>query len=177
MMKKSTIVLLLALTACSSPAEDPILKDPASWPLATLKAVRTKGDLDEKADKALARIQVGSHDLAPWINAKGTCGLTDHGSGEEWSLSIGLDQSSGASTSGEEGFAGQVEPAALASWDSTVYLICTPTRMMVKVKTRETKVELSGSASAQVGNGLVAVVIGTPEARKESLPQATVTGK
>ncbi|MFF5210583.1 hypothetical protein [Streptosporangium sp. NPDC000396] len=89
------------------------MKDPAGWPLAALKAVSTKGDLEEKADKALARIQVGPHDLTPWINAKGTCGLADHGS-EEWSLSIGLDQS-GASTSSKEGFAGPRKEAGSAA--------------------------------------------------------------
>ncbi|MEU7897153.1 hypothetical protein AB0B45_30350 [Nonomuraea sp. NPDC049152] len=172
------IALLLALTACSSPVADPILKDPASWPLATLKSVGTmEDDLAEGADKVLARIQVGSHDLTPWINTKGTCGLAEHGGSVGWNLSIELGQTSGTSTSGEEGFAGPAEPAALTAWEGTGYLICTPTRMMVKVKTRETKVELTGNASAQVGNGFVAVVIGTPEARAESLPQATITGK
>lgn len=174
MMRNLAIVLLLAITACSAERSEPLLKDRANWPLPTLKGIAFEGELPEDADRVLAEIKIGSYHLIAWIHPKGLCGLTQRGS---WTHSTLLTESSGTSTTGEEGFAGPSERTALTMMQSNVIHVCTPTRMMAKIKTRETEVKLRGHASAQVGNGLVQVVVGTPEARRESLPQATVTGR
>ncbi|MFD1547449.1 hypothetical protein [Nonomuraea guangzhouensis] len=85
-----------------------------------------------------------------------------------------LDEYS-TTTTAEEGFAGPAEPAVVAMvGESGVILFCTPTRMLLKVKTKGAKVTLDGNAAAQVSGNSVSVVVGTPAARKESLPQATV---
>jgi hypothetical protein len=173
MRKTPALVLALALTACSAQAEDRILKDPAKWPLATLTGTATKDKLPDDAERALARIRVGSYDLAAWIHTKGVCGLSQQ-SDDGWSMSFPLDQA-GTTTSTEEGFAGPTEPVMISMAESKVTLMCTPTRMFIQITTKERKVTLDGHAAAQLSKDGMSVVVGTPAARKESLPQATVT--
>lgn len=171
---------VVALTAaCSAQAgEAPVLRDPAKWPLAQLSpATGTRQALPEDAERALARIRVGKHDLAAWIHTKGVCGVSEQGDVDPgWSTFQPLDQP-GTTTTAEEGFAGPAEPAAVGMAEGRVLYFCTPTRMMVKVKTEETKVTLDGHAAAQLSGGYLTVVVGTPDARKESLPGATVTAR
>ncbi|RVX47294.1 hypothetical protein EDD27_10221 [Nonomuraea polychroma] len=175
MRRSLTIALTLALTACSAETDDGILKDPAKWPLATLTGTATKEELPDEAERALARIRVGSYDLVAWIHTKGVCGLSQQ-TDDGWSMSFPLNQS-GTSTSTEEGFAGPTEPVMVSMAESKVSLMCTPTRMFVKITTKQRKVALDGHAAAQLSGDGVSVVVGTPAARKESLPQATVTGR
>ncbi|MEQ4718940.1 hypothetical protein [Nonomuraea sp. B19D2] len=181
-VRRSAALVALALTAaCSAQAgnrqaDDRVLRDPSKWPLAGLStATATKDELPTDAERALARVRVGGHDLVAWIHTRGVCGLSEQGDSDGgWSLSTRLDEP-GTTTTPEEGFAGPAEPAVVSGYgESEVILFCTPTRMLVKVKTKSTKVKLDGHAAAQVSGDGVSVVVGTPAARKESLPQATV---
>ncbi|MEV1174244.1 hypothetical protein [Nonomuraea sp. NPDC049784] len=180
-MRRSPALMALALTAaCSAQAgnrqaDDRVLHDPSTWPLAALStAAVPEKKLPVEAERVLARVRVGGHDLVAWIHTRGVCGLTEQSDGVGRSLSAPLDES-GSTTTAEEGFAGPSEPAAVAMYgESEVILFCTPTRMLVKVKTRDTEITLDGHAAAQASGDGVSVVVGTPAARKESLPQATV---
>ncbi|MEV4398685.1 hypothetical protein [Nonomuraea sp. NPDC049607] len=164
-------VLLPVLGACAAPAKEPMLKDPARWPLAGLKGVSVQGGLPEEAELALARIKVGPHDLTAWINPSGLCGL----SGEGWSVNADLTRSDAAEPTREDGFAGPAEPEVGGAHESKVSLFCTPTRMLIRVEGETSKPSVSGNAVAQVYKGGLNAVVGTPEARRESLPGATVT--
>jgi hypothetical protein len=175
----AVMVAALVLTGCAAQADERILKDPRTWPLAGLSGTATRKELPDGAEKAVARIRTGSFDLAAWINDSGDCGLAQQGTGGyEWSMSVGLTKSEGATTSAEEGFSGPAEPAAGSASESTVFLFCTPTRMLITIKTKkakQAKIVLDGHAAAKPVDDAVLVVVGTPAACKESLPDATVT--
>ncbi|NUW43896.1 hypothetical protein [Nonomuraea rhodomycinica] len=175
----AAFVVVSALGGCSGPAEgpsvkDPLLKDPARWPLAGLEAltVRTgQRELPEQAERTLAQIRVGSVDLTAWINSSGLCGLTGPG----WSIYADLTRSDAGDPAREDGFSGPEEPEVGSSNEGKVGLFCTPTRMLIRVEGETSKPSVSGHAVAQVFNGGLNVVVGTREAQRESLPGATVT--
>ncbi|MEV0348696.1 hypothetical protein AB0H88_23210 [Nonomuraea sp. NPDC050680] len=131
------------------------------------------------ADKVLARIQVAKYDMVPWIHSKGVCGLADQGSsGATFNMSQVLTESEGNITTTEEGFAGPEELMTGSSWESMVTLWCTPTRMFVTVEAKDLgKVRIDGNAAAKKTNGKLTVAVGTPEAVKQSLPDATMIGR
>ncbi|MFI7537939.1 hypothetical protein [Streptosporangium sp. NPDC049376] len=168
--------MLSALGACSAPVADPVLKDPAQWPLAKLKRLPDDGEPPEGADRVLARIKVGSHKLTAWIHPSGQCGLAGSSKNMEadWSMSSDMTRSS-RDLMREEGFSGPLEPATTVSTESTFILVCTPTRMLITVKGQTSKPSVEGNASAQIYGGGLNAVVGPPEVRKESLPGATVT--
>ncbi|MFI9592787.1 hypothetical protein [Nonomuraea sp. NPDC052265] len=164
-------VLLPALGACSAPAKEPMLKDPARWPLAKLEELPRPAGLPQEAERALARIKVGSIGLTAWINSSGLCGLTGPG----WSMNADLTKSDMAEPTQEDGFSGPGEPQVGGAQESKVTLFCTPTRMLIRVEGETSKPSVSGNAVAQIYRGGLNAVVGTPEARRESLPGATVT--
>ncbi|MEV4370895.1 hypothetical protein AB0J71_27760 [Nonomuraea sp. NPDC049637] len=180
MRGKIVIVAFLLLTGCSTnEPKDWVLKDPSHWPLASLPAAAAKSGVPEGADKVLARIQVAEYDMVPWINDKGVCGLADQGSSSVlFNMSQDLTKSEGNVVTAEEGFAGPKEPMVGTSSESTVTLWCTPTRMFVTVQAKNLgKVQLYGNAAAKKTKEKLTVVVGTPEAVKESLPGATLIGR
>ncbi|MFF4624254.1 hypothetical protein [Nonomuraea jabiensis] len=175
----AAFMVVSALGGCSGPAEgpsvkDPLLKDPAQWPLAKLEALTLRTvhrELPEQAERALAEIKVGSIDLTAWINSSGLCGLTGPG----WSMHTDLTRSDGGDPTREDGFSGPEEPEVGGSSEGKVGLFCTPTRMLIRVEGETSKPSVSGHAVAQIFNGGLNVVVGTREAQRESLPGATVT--
>ncbi|MEV0147071.1 MULTISPECIES: hypothetical protein [unclassified Nonomuraea] len=174
----AAFVVLSALGACSAPAEgpsvkDPLLKDPARWPLAKLDALTVRTghrELPEQAERTLAEIKVGSVDLTAWINSSGVCGLTGPG----WSMSVDLTMSEG-DPEREDGFSGPEEREVGSSSEGKVGLFCTPTRMLIRVKGETSKPSVRGHAVAQIFKGGLNAVVGTRQAQRESLPGATVT--
>ncbi|WP_371779690.1 hypothetical protein [Streptosporangium subroseum] len=166
----AAFLVLPALGACSAPISDPLLKDPAQWPLVKLKGLTDHPKLPEEAERALAQINVGSYDLIAWIHSSGLCGL----SGSDWSMNVDMTRSEGQPVR-EEGFSGPMEPAVGSSSESKVSLFCTPTRMLIRVEGETSKPFVSGDAVAQPFNGGLNAVVGSQEAQKESLPGATVT--
>ncbi len=163
-------LVLPALGACSAPTVNPLLKNPAQWPLVKLKGLTSHGKLPDEADRALAQITVGSYDMIAWIHSSGRCGL----SGSGWSMYVDMTKSEG-NPQREEGFSGPVEPAVGISRESKVRLFCTPTRMLIRVEGQMSEPSVSGDAVAQPVNGGLNAVVGSWEAQKESLPGATVT--
>ncbi|WP_327581455.1 hypothetical protein OHA25_36475 [Nonomuraea sp. NBC_00507] len=163
-------LLLPALGACSAPPANPLLKNPAQWPLVQLNGLTGHRRLPGEAERALAQIRVGSHDLIAWIHSSGRCGLSDSG----WSMYVDLTTSEGH-PGREVGFSGPMEPAVGSSSESKVSLFCTPTRMLIRVEGETSKPFVSGDAVAQPVNGGLNAVVGSREAQKESLPGATVT--
>lgn len=174
----AALFAVLLLAGCSAEKEW-LLQDPSSWPLAALPGSASRSGMPDGADKVLARIQVAKYDMVPWIHSKGMCGLADQGSsGHPFNLSYDLTKSEGNLTTADEGFAGPKEPMAGVSSESTVTLWCTPTRMFVTVEAKDLgKVRLYGNAAAKKTQGKLTVVVGTPEAVKQSLPDATVIGR
>ncbi|MER7366472.1 hypothetical protein [Nonomuraea wenchangensis] len=166
----AALLLAPVLGACSAPADDPLLKDPARWPLTGLKGLVDHHELPDGGERALAQIKVGSVDLIAWINSAGRCGL----SGSDWSMYVDLTESAGQ-PSREDGFSGPMEPAAGVSSESKVSLFCTPTRMLIRVTGETSKPFVSGDAVAQLFRGGLNAVVGSPQAQRESLPGATVT--
>ncbi|AWS41735.1 hypothetical protein [Streptosporangium sp. 'caverna'] len=166
----AAFLVLPALGACSAQNADPLLKDPAQWPLVKLKGLTDPPKLPEEAERVLAQIKVGSYDLIAWIHSSGLCGL----SGSDWSMNVDMIRSEGQPAR-EEGFSGPVEPAVGSSSESKVSLFCTPTRMLIRVEGETSKPSVSGDAVAQLFNGGLNAVVGSQEARQESLPGATVT--
>ncbi|MFD0467851.1 hypothetical protein ACFQ0B_05700 [Nonomuraea thailandensis] len=162
--------LLLAATACATPPADPVLKDPARWPLAELRGLIDRPEVPDEAERALAQIRVGSYDLLAWIHSSGLCGLAGAG----WSMHVDLTGSQGQPKR-EDGFSGPVEPAAAVSHEGEVSLFCTPTRMLIRVEGQTSQPFVSGDAAGQIVNGGLNAVVGSPEALYESLPRATVT--
>ncbi|WP_433512246.1 hypothetical protein ACQP2T_52260 [Nonomuraea sp. CA-143628] len=174
------IFAFLLLTGCSTEEpKDWLLKDPSRWPLAALPGSASKSGMPDGAEKVLARIQVAKYDMVSWIHSKGVCGLADQGSSDAtFNMSQVLTESEGNIATTEEGFAGPKELMAGSSWESAVTLWCTPTRMFVTVKAKDLgKVRIAGNAAAKKTNGKLTVVIGTPEAVKQSLPDATMIGR
>ncbi|MGW0809544.1 hypothetical protein [Nonomuraea sp. NPDC002799] len=174
--------MLLAACSAEGPKEEPkdwLLKDPSRWPLAALPESASRSEMPDGADKVLARIQVAKYDMAAWIHSKGVCGLADQGSSSvTFNLSEDLTKSEGNVTTAEEGFAGPKEPMAGVSSESTVTLWCTPTRMFVTVEAKDLgKARVNGNAAAKMTKGRLTVVIGTPEALKQSLSDATMIGR
>ncbi|MGR6924190.1 hypothetical protein ACU635_58840 [[Actinomadura] parvosata] len=165
-----TASLLLPATACSAPPADPLLKDPAQWPLARLNGLVDRPPVPEEAERALAQIRVGSYDLLAWIHPSGLCGLAGSG----WSMHVDLTRSEGQPQRAD-GFSGPMEPAASTTHESKVTLTCTPTRMLIRVKGETQDAFVSGDAVAKPVNGGLNAVVGTPEAQSESLPGAAVT--
>lgn len=166
---------LLAIGASTSPA-NPLLKDPAQWPLIKLKGLTDKPKLPDDAERALAQVRVGSYDMLAWINSSGLCGL----SSSEWSVHTDvsmyadLTKSEGRSER-PEGFSGPVEPAVSSVYGTKVSLFCTPTRMLIRVSEETSQPFVSGEAVAQLVDGGLNAVVGSAEAQRESLPGATVT--
>ncbi|MEU1724748.1 hypothetical protein [Nonomuraea sp. NPDC005692] len=180
MWGKIVLLAVLLLTGCSTDEpKDWLLKDPSRWPLASLPASAAKSGMPEGADKVLARIQVAQYDMVPWINSKGVCGLADQGPSEvNFNMSQDLTKTEGNVVTAEEGFAGPKEPMTGTSSESTVTLWCTPTRMFVTVEAKNLgKVQLHGNAAAKKTQEKLTVVVGTPEAVKQSLPDATLIGR
>ncbi|MET8049261.1 hypothetical protein ABZU75_16850 [Streptosporangium sp. NPDC005286] len=164
-------LVLPAFGACSAPTVNPLLKNPAQWPLVKLKGLADyPKPLPDEAERALAQIKVGSYDLIAWIHSSGLCGL----SGSDWSTYVDLTKSEG-DPGREEGFSGPVELAAGSSSEGKVSLFCTPTRMLIRVEGETSKPFVSGDAVAQLVNGGLNAVVGSQEAQEESLPGATVT--
>ncbi|MCK2213089.1 hypothetical protein MF672_004645 [Actinomadura sp. ATCC 31491] len=166
----AALLMAPALAACSAPSGDPLLKDPARWPLARLKGVTGVPRLPDEAERALAQIKVGPYDLTAWIHPSGLCGL----SGPGWSMHEDLTRTEG-DPARPDGFSGPTERASGVSSESKVTLFCTPTRMLIRVEGETRKPSVSGDAVAQVVGGGLNAVVGTEEARRESLPGATVT--
>lgn len=166
----AAFLVLPVLGACSAPPANPLLPDPARWPLAELTGLSGPPELPDEAERALAQIGVGSYDLIAWIHSSGRCGL----SGTDWSMHIDLTESEGH-LEREEGFSGPVEQAVGVSSENRVSLFCTPTRMLIRVERETSNPFVSGDAVAQVVDGGLNAVVGSPEARMESLPGATVT--
>ncbi|GII33856.1 hypothetical protein [Planotetraspora mira] len=174
----TTFLALLALGACSTPAPpaNPLLKDPAQWPLIKLKGLTDNPKLPDDAERALAQIKVGSYDMQAWINSSGLCGL----SSSEWSVHtdvsmyVDLTKSEGH-LERPEGFSGPVEPAASSAYGTKVYLFCTPTRMLIRISGETSQPHVSGDAVAQLVNDGLNAVVGSMEAQIESLPHPTVT--
>lgn len=174
------IFAVLLLTGCST--EEPkewLLKDPSRWPLAALPDSASRSGVPNGADKVLARIQVAKYDMVPWIHSKGVCGLADQGSSSgTFNMSVDLTKSEGNITTAEEGFAGPTEPMTGVNSESTVTLWCTPTRMFVTVEAKDLgKARVYGNAAAKKTKGKLTVVVGTPEAVKQALPDATMIGR
>ncbi|MEU4511172.1 hypothetical protein AB0G05_16905 [Nonomuraea wenchangensis] len=163
-------LLAATLGACSAPVKEPLLTDPARWPLMELKGLVDHHDLPDGGERALAQIKVGSVDLIAWISSAGRCGL----SGSDFSMYIDLTDSSGQ-PSRDDGFSGPMEPAAGVSSESKVSLFCTPTRMLIRVTGETSKPFVAGDAVAQLFRGGLNAVVGSPQAQRESLPGATVT--
>ncbi|WP_157518664.1 hypothetical protein [Herbidospora mongoliensis] len=147
-----------------------MLKDPAQWPLAKLKGLTDHAELPDEAERALAQIRVGSYDLIAWIHSSGLCGL----SSSDWSMHVDMTESEGE-PSRDEGFSGPTEPAVGSSSESKVSLFCTPTRMLIRVEGETSRPFISGEAVAQLVDGGLNAVVGSQEAREESLPGANVT--
>ncbi|MGW0803530.1 hypothetical protein [Nonomuraea sp. NPDC002799] len=64
------------------------------------------------------------------------------------------------------------------SSESTVTLWCTPTRMFVTVEAEDLgKARVFGNAAAKQTKEELTVVVGTPEAVEQSLPDATMNGR
>jgi hypothetical protein len=174
------IFALLLLTGCSTEEpKDWLLKDPSHWPLAALPGSASRSGMPDGADKVLARIQVAKYDMVPWIHSKGVCGLADQGSSSAtFNMSQDLTKSEGNIATAEEGFAGPKELMTGVSSESTVTLWCTPTRMFITIKAKDLgKVRIYGNAAAKKTNGKLTVAVGTPEAVKQSLPDATMIGR
>ncbi|GGS85064.1 hypothetical protein ACFFV7_46930 [Nonomuraea spiralis] len=170
----------MLLTGCSTgESKDWLLKDPSRWPLAALPGSASRSGMPNGAEKVLARIRVAKYDMVPWIHSKGVCGLADQGSSDvNFNMSQDLTKSEGNVVTAEAGFAGPREPMVGSDWESTVTLWCTPTRMFVTVEAKDLeKVQLFGNAAAKKTKGRLTVVVGTPEAVKESLPDATLIGR
>ncbi|GAB1818513.1 hypothetical protein [Herbidospora sp. RD11066] len=166
-----TFLSLPVLAACSEPDVKPLLEDPSQWPLARLTGFADRPEqLPDEAERALARIKVGSHDLIAWIHPSGLCGLA----GSDWSMNIDLTKAEGQTTR-ENGFSGPLESAAATSMQSEVSLFCTPTRMLIRVDGQTSKPFVSGDAAAQVVNGGLNAVVGSEAALQESLPAANIT--
>ncbi|MEV6149023.1 hypothetical protein AB0L53_01665 [Nonomuraea sp. NPDC052129] len=174
------IFAVLLLTGCSTEEpKDWLLKDPSRWPLAALLGTASRSGIPDGAEKVLARIQVSKYDLVPWIHSKGVCGLADQGSsGYTFNMSQDLTKSEGNVTTAEEGFAGPKELMTGSNMESSVTLWCSPTRMFVIVEAKDLgKVRIYGNAAAKKTKGKLTVVVGTPEAVKQSLPDATMIGR
>ncbi|QYC41587.1 hypothetical protein Nocox_19890 [Nonomuraea coxensis DSM 45129] len=173
------MIALLLLTGCTADDPDWLVKDPGRWPLAALPAAASRSGVPDGAEKVLARIQAGKHDLVPWIHSKGVCGLADQGTaGAAFNMSQDLTRSEGNVMTTEEGFAGAEEPMTGTASEGTVTLWCTPTRMFVTVEDGDLgEVRLFGSAAAKQTKERLTVVVGAPEAVKQSLPDATVIGR
>ncbi|MGW5157330.1 hypothetical protein ACWEPN_17825 [Nonomuraea wenchangensis] len=166
----AALLFLPALGGCSAPPDDPLLKDPARWPLTGLRGLIDHHELPDGGERALAQIKVGSVDLLAWINSAGRCGL----SGSDWSMYVDLTESSGH-PSRDDGFSGPMEPATGVSSEGKVSLFCTPTRMLIRVTGETAQPFVSGDAVAQLFRGGLNAVVGSRQAQQESLPGATVT--
>ncbi|GLX93900.1 hypothetical protein [Herbidospora sp. NBRC 101105] len=171
----TTFTALLALGACSAPPANPLLQDPAQWPLVKLAGLADNPELPDEAERALAQIKVGSYNLLAWINSSGLCGLSSSAAtaGTDVNVYIDLTKSEGG-LERPEGFSGPVEPT-VSAYGTKVRLFCTPTRMLIRISGETSEPFVSGDAIAKLVNGGLNAVVGSAEAQMESLPDATVT--
>lgn len=164
------ILVSPAIVSCSAPVTDPLLKDPAQWPLMTLRGLTEHGELPEQAEHPLAQIKVGSYDMIAWVNSEGHCGL----SGSDWTLDLDLTANQGHPAR-QQGFSGPMEAAVSGSRESEASLFCTRTRMLIRVEGQTSDPFVSGDAVAQIVDGGLNAVVGPQEAQRESLPRAPIT--
>ncbi|MEV4807204.1 hypothetical protein AB0K18_45015 [Nonomuraea sp. NPDC049421] len=158
------------LVSCSAPVTDPLLRDPAQWPLTTLRGLVDHGELPEEAERPLAQIKVGTYDMIAWVNSEGHCGL----SGADWTLDLDLTRSQGHPAR-QQGFSGPMEAAVSGSRESEASLFCTRSRMLIRVEGQTSEPFVSGDAVAQIVDGGLNAVVGPQEAQRESLPRAAIT--
>ncbi|MEV7008285.1 hypothetical protein [Streptosporangium sp. NPDC051022] len=193
--KAALLVTMLALVgACSGEGiEDPVVSDPASWPIAALPAIDMSFseihdlDIDKPGtSKAIARVRTGRSQVIAFTRTAGVCGVSADGV----RATIDLTRSESTTQKLNPKVFTTLADDRLVSTTfqggtlKRVTLACGPRTMLLMINTGSgappEDVRLDGEASAQVltgqYRGQIAVVIANAADRRQVLPHATVQG-